>query len=488
MLFKKKGTCAEMGCVVTYVENALNGVETPLPTSSYDVHSKVIGQFDKLLKNEKRMSVAAKEILEIASTISNFDLGMTHISQQLMVFAEEMQGLSASNLAIVEETTATMTQVTETIDSTADTLENLVMDSKQLGDKNNESQNLLKEVTNLKENVIEDTTNMNVKIDQLVGLASEVGKVVESVQGIANQTNLLALNAAIEAARAGEHGRGFSVVAEEVRKLADDTKQNLDGMREFVDNIYLAAKEGKVSMERTHESTNQMSLKIDLVSGTVNSNIEMLQGLIASVNDIGTSMQGVKVAASEITQAMESSSMDAQRLSEMTQSIHEDAIESVEYARNISEIDDKLSSVVNELFKGLRDGKHAISNEEVQNVIRKAKQAHLGWLDKVEGMLRIMQVTPIQTNSNKCAFGHFYNALEVTHPNLEKEWKKIDVLHHEFHGMGDAIIEKINSNDHENAENLFAHTKEISKNLIELLDTIDKKIDRMTAEGSNIFE
>ncbi len=488
MLLKRKKSCAEMGCVISYVENTLNGVETSCPTSSYDVHNKIIEHFEKLLKNEKRMSIAAKEVLEIASTISNFDVGMAHISQQLMTFAEEMEGLSASNLAIVEETTATMNQVEETIDSTAKTLENLTRESKLFGDKNNESQDLLKEVSDLKENVIEDTTYMNTKIEQLVDLASEVGKVVDSVQGIANQTNLLALNAAIEAARAGEHGRGFSVVAEEVRKLADDTKTNLDGMREFVDNIHEAAKEGKVSMNRTFESTSQMSLKIDLVSDTVGSNIGMLQDLISSVHDIDTSMQGIKIATSEITQAMEASSIDAQRLSEMTQNIYQDAVESVQFAKNISAIDDKLSHVTNNLFKGLRDGKHAITNEEVQNVIRKAKQAHNEWVQKIEGMIERMQLAPLQTNSHKCAFGHFYHALNVTHPQLVEEWKQIDALHHEFHGMGDEIIQKIKENDKVNAGLLYNKTKEISQNMIALLDSVDKKIDGMTAKGIKIFE
>ena len=73
---------------------------------------------------------------------------------------------------------------------------------------------MLKEVSELKEDVVKDTENMNLKIEQLAKLAEEVGQIVESVQAIANQTNLLALNASIEAARAGEAGKGFAVVAE----------------------------------------------------------------------------------------------------------------------------------------------------------------------------------------------------------------------------------------------------------------------------------
>ncbi|MDK2808909.1 MAG: hypothetical protein PWP24_1646 [Clostridiales bacterium] len=487
MRLKKRGSCEEMGCVIRYVDDTLNGIETKTPKSDYGIHATIIHQFEKLLANEKRMSDAAKEILQIASSISEFDLGMTHISKQLMNFSEELKVLSESNLAIVEETTATMTQVTETIDDTADTLEDLVADSKKLGQKNNESKHLLSEVKNLKENVAEDTNAMSEKIDELVGLAENVGQVVESVQGIASQTNLLALNAAIEAARAGEHGKGFAVVADEVRKLADDTRENLDGMRQFVDNIHEAAKEGKGSLLRSLESTRQMSEKIDTVSDTVESNIVMLEGLIGSVSNIETSMQGIKVAASQITDAMESSSQDAQRLSEMTQSIHEEAEESVSYAKSISAIDNHLSKVVHELFLGLRDGKHAVTNDEIKQVVIKAKQAHKEWLKKMERMIIAMQAGPIQTDSTKCVFGHFYHSLEVNHPFIDKEWKEIDVLHHGFHTKGDEILAAIDAKDEGRTKALYKEAIQLSEKLIELLDQVEQKLNTMTQEGQKIF-
>lgn len=354
MLFQKNNYYSEMNSIMEYVEGTLEGKEMTCPKSKYGIHNRVIDQFKKLLKHEKQVSVTAREVLEVASSISSFAIKLTHMSDQLIKFANNMEEVSESNFSIVEETNATMKEVTETIDVVANTLNTLKNESEIFADKNNDSVILLQEVSEIKDNVIDDNFHMNLKIEQLVELTTEVGKIVDSVQAIANQTNLLALNASIEAARAGEQGRGFSVVADEVRNLADDTKKNLEGMRNFVDKIYVAANEGKESMNRTIESTNQMSRKIDLVSETIDGNIRMMRGLVSSVTRINESMQEVKTSALEINKTMETSSSDAQRLKDMTQNIHQDAIQSVDFARSIADIDDKLSVIATDLSEGLR--------------------------------------------------------------------------------------------------------------------------------------
>ncbi|PXV93833.1 methyl-accepting chemotaxis sensory transducer [Lachnotalea glycerini] len=485
---KNKKTCSEMECIMEYVESSLKGEKIECPQSMHPLHSKVIEQFRKLLSNEKRMSAAAKEVLDVASSISSYDVEMTHISKGLTNFAGEMAGLSESNLAIVEETNATMNQVTDSIEATSVTLERLAKESEVFAEKNNNSVVLLQEVNDLKGNLIDDTNTMNVKIEQLVELTTEVGKIVASVQEIANQTNLLALNAAIEAARAGEHGKGFSVVASEVRNLADDTKRNLDGMRKFVDKIYSAANDGKASMTRAIESTNLMSHKIDRVSNTVEDNVNMLHTLVSSVESINDSMREVKTAAEEINKAMEASSIDAQHLSEMTQNIHHDAILSVDYAKNISKIDDRLSVVVNNLYEGLKDGKHALTNEQLSEVIKKAEQSHKDWMKKINTIVENMELLPLQTNSHKCAFGHFYHAIDITHPRLIKEWKEIDVLHDSFHRKGDDIIKYVKENNRIKAKELYLQTEKISEEMIIKLEEVLSIITSMSEQGVKIFE
>ena len=297
-MFKK--SCHEARSIISYVDATLAGQEPQIPDVKNPIHINMLNYFQKLLKNEKGMAQSANEILDIVSSLSSFDVGMSHVSYQLTDFAKEMATISESNLAIVEQTTASMSEVKQSIDTTASTLENLAEESETLTVRNDTSIELLKDVQALKEDVLQNTTIMNDKIQQLANLATEVGKIVESVQLIAEQTNLLALNATIEAARAGENGRGFAVVATEIRKLADDTKGNLDGMTQFVSHIHAAAEESVESLNSTLNSTNQMSDKIETVFDTVTVNVDMLKNVIRDVDNIHHSMDGIKSSANEI--------------------------------------------------------------------------------------------------------------------------------------------------------------------------------------------
>lgn len=473
--------------ILKYMDDRLEGKTCNCPATNHPIHQGVIGVFEQLMSNEKRMNEVAKEVLDIASSISSFDVGMSHISNQLLAFAKEITSISESSLAIVEETTATMNQVNGTIEHTAETLQKLAEESTTLAAKNNESKQILDEVSELKEQVIGDTQTMSDKIGDLVSLSAEVGKIVDSVQVIANQTNLLALNAAIEAARAGEQGKGFSVVAEEVRKLADDTKQNLEGMRGFVTDIQTASVEGQESMNRTLESTNLMSSKIDMVSETIGNNIEMLEDVVNSVQIIDESMKEVTIATSHIEEAMESTSMGVQRLSEMTQIVQQNASDSVLYAKNVASIDDRLSLVLKEVFVGLQKGQHTLTNNELQDVVKKAATAHTAWMETLKGIVDTMKIVPLQTNSNKCAFGHFYHALEVQHPSIEKEWKEIDGLHNRFHVQGDKVIAEVKREDKKLAKELYEEAVGISAQILGLLSVIDQKIEEMNQKGEKVF-
>lgn len=468
--------------LVDYMDAAMAGKKTPeLRLKSKDME-QLAERIQVLLNYRKHISGASKEMLEVLGSVSNFDVGLSHISGNLTAFAGEMANVSESNLAVVEETTATMSQVNENIDNTTNTLKELADESDTLTQKNNESRAILNEVVELKENVVKNSNEMNVKIEQLIKMVGGIEGMVQNVQGIANQINLLALNASIEAARAGEHGMGFAVVAEEVRKLADTTKEQLSGMQDFVQEIYEASGSSKESVQNVLASTEEMSAKMDAVSQTVGQNIEMLQQVVETVEHINNNMQVIKEATTEVNTAMEQCSKDAEEITRMSGLVSDSAQESVEYAQGIEEIDKKLLGATKMMYANVHRGMSMISNEEIIETLEKGRHAHEVWIAKMTEMVEKMEVEPIQLNPHKCAFGHFYNTIEISNPALLKQWEKIGVVHGKLHRMGSDLVRVIMDKDSEAANNMLAECVEISKQVEDELTVMEEAIRKLSVD------
>ena len=470
-----------------YLQDYIAGREPEKPVMSTPAVNKLASEIAILIESSGRMTVSSMNLMETVSSLSTFDVGLAHISNGLKDFSVEMSELSESNLAVVEETNATMNQVNNNIDQTTQTLSNLADESHYLEDKNNESDILIKEVSVLKENLYQDTNELKEKMSQLVELVKGIEDIVGSVGNIAGQTNLLALNASIEAARAGELGKGFAVVAEEVRQLADSTKYELTNMKEFVEKIYVASEQGKSSMDRAVESVDQMSGKIDQVGKTVGENIGMLNKVISGVGEINDSMQAIRSATMEVNAAMEQCSNDAEHLTDLTHVIRRSADESVTYASGIAAIDDRLSDVTTEMYKGVDDGIVMLSNDEFNGIIEKAKMAHMKWIETAEQMVSDMKIKPLQLNSHKCAFGHYYYAIPIKNHSIAAEWGKIEKLHADFHGKGQFVISAIQNGNAGKAREYLEEIKASSVELIRILDDVSKIVDQLTKEGKSIF-
>ena len=131
MLLRKKGNCNEARCIVDYVNNRLEGKNVePLSNIDYPLHQNVYDLFMKFFKNEEMISISAKELLDMVTTMSSFDVNMSQISYDLKNFSSDLSNLSSSNLAIVEETTSAMSVVSDAVNDSTLILDKLASDSK----------------------------------------------------------------------------------------------------------------------------------------------------------------------------------------------------------------------------------------------------------------------------------------------------------------------------------------------------------------------
>ncbi|HCX65362.1 MAG TPA: chemotaxis protein, partial [Eubacteriaceae bacterium] len=219
------------------------------------------------------------------------------------------------------------------------------------------------------------------------------------------------------------------------------------------------------------------------VTDTVKENVQLLKHVVEDVDVVNDSMQSIRVSADEINQAMEASSSDAEKLTEMTQYIQAEADNSVGFASNISKIDDELSDIVKDMLGSLSASKNAVSNQELLDVLGKAKKSHVAWIDNLKNIVDQMRKYPLQTDSHKCSFGHFYHAITVNHQALQEVWHKIDTTHENLHSIGARVLQAVEKDEDSQAKELFDQAYQLSQNMLALLDEVDSIVKSLDQKG-----
>jgi methyl-accepting chemotaxis protein len=251
---------------------------------------KVHTHIDKLsnldFRNELRLD-GKNEISEIATNLNRLTSAVAEVLELIAQTSNE-------NVAISEELTASSRTVSQNIDQSRKIVDNTVQSTSHLkgeisgfvknaqSSKNEVSgaNNQLNEARGNITLMIEKVqitshveNELNTKLEALSTEAEQVKEILNVISDIADQTNLLALNAAIEAARAGEHGRGFAVVADEVRKLAERTQRSLSEISSTINVIVQAIIEASSQMNKNAkeiEKLTDLSAEVEMaISNTV---------------------------------------------------------------------------------------------------------------------------------------------------------------------------------------------------------------------------
>lgn len=273
----------------------------------------------------------ARRVSDISSAVAQMTASIQEMDQNLLNLATVVEQAVANT----QEMSASIVQVAGNADRVRS--ESNVTDQ-QVRDGRNEVLALSKGMGSISDTVADVVTEMQ----SLDGASRQIGEILGLIEEIADQTNLLALNAAIEAARAGEHGRGFAVVADEVRKLAENSASSTKQIGALVTDIQ---RRTSAVLDRTARANSLVQNNAESARNVT----QMIETISKRVTDVAQLVSEISIATTEQARASEELARASEQMGAMTHeaaaTMREQAITSNQILESVSEIENRTAQV-----------------------------------------------------------------------------------------------------------------------------------------------
>lgn len=343
--------------------SALIGYAKQIAEGDLSAENITIKNRDEIGDLAYTLNIMAKNLRELISQVRTSAELVAASSEQLTASAEQTNYATEQIAATMQQMANRVDQQVQSVDDTSQTVNELT-DSVKLIARN--AQNVSSTAMEASEKAsaggqaIKTTVHQMNSINQTVaGLAevvkglgersSEIGQIIEVITGIAAQTNLLALNAAIEAARAGEHGRGFAVVADEVRKLAEQSAVSAQQISHLISTIQEETRKAVASMEVATKEVVEGIGVVNTAGDTFVMIHDYVDEVTKQIQEVSSSVQQMAAGAQQMVESMQFITEVAETAASSTQEVSTSTEEQLASMSEISSSANHLSKMAEEL-------------------------------------------------------------------------------------------------------------------------------------------